>query len=118
MRDELAARQPIAPRLRFPLDAEQVRTFSVKAAIKYGMEDTNYGRRLKGVVDTLTREMRNQYGVTANNTAVKDTAPVRDYFTERTAPDQKTRFQGVDLIIASKQTGGSIDALADNLYQR
>jgi hypothetical protein len=106
----------VGERLRFPLDADQAKKLTVDAAIRYGMKETNYGRRQEGIVGTIEREMRGQYGITANNEAIKPTATIGQYFTDRTAPDKKTVFRGVDLIVASKQTGGSIDDLANDLY--
>jgi hypothetical protein len=65
----------------------------------------NHPRTQQRIAETIRSEMRGQYGLNVNaSTTVTPKTPARDYFTERTV--QGTTYMGLDLIIASKQTGG------------
>ena len=48
--------------------------------------------------------MRAEYGITANEQAVIGSTPLKNVLVEQELEGQK--YQGVELIVASKQTGG------------
>ena len=91
--------------LRFALPQEKLDD-SVESVIKYGL-GLNQGRKSERAAETIRVEMKQSYGITANNSqAITPEAKIKPFFTLQTAPDQKTAYMGVDIIVASKQTAG------------
>ena len=93
--------------LRFVLPEDKL-TGSIDAVLKYGLNDVTHARAAARLVESVNGEMKGQYGITVNDTAVIGADPIRQYFTERTAGagDAAQTYLGVDIIVASKQTGG------------
>ncbi|MBI4441023.1 hypothetical protein HY639_02545 [Candidatus Woesearchaeota archaeon] len=88
--------------LRFVLPADKLGQ-TLLDVIQYGL-GLNHPRAGQRIAETIKNEMAKQYGVTVNDAAAKPEAPVKDYFTERTIEGQT--YQGADITVASKQTGG------------
>ena len=101
--------------LRFALPGNYLQR-NVEDVVQYGIENPGNTRAAQDIAATIQREMGKDYGITANDNAVSKTTGVGGLFTDRTAPDGKTMYKGVDFTVASKQTGGSIDSVVD-LYR-
>lgn len=91
--------------LRFTLPYEKV-DLSIAEVVEYGLSQ-NHARAAERIAEAIQAEMAQEYGVTVNDTAVGKTDAIKPYFTMRQAPDDnRTEYMGVDIIVASKQTGG------------
>jgi len=98
MKPGSAASQPV----RFRVEEGQLEG-TVLGIIEHGLNRT-YQRATKEVVDSIKREMTKEYGINANGQAVKTEQKAKGLFTRQEQGGIK--YMGLDLIIASKQTGG------------
>ncbi len=92
--------------LRYRLDPEKNKELlegTVEDVITYGL-GINVPRGKQRLQEAIRMEMEKRYGITANGEAVKGSDSIRKYLTEREMEGQK--YLGVDLIVASEQTGG------------
>lgn len=103
--------------LRFTVDGD-VRDYSVEKIIQYGL-DQNHARKGQRIADTLKREVRDSYGVTAFDETVGKTRPASELFRRQLGPDGETPYMGLDLVVASKQTGGynALESVTSALYR-
>ncbi|MBI5390234.1 hypothetical protein HZB02_01995 [Candidatus Woesearchaeota archaeon] len=79
---------------------------TVDEAIAYAMGQ-NVKRDGKRIQDAIKGEMAANYGVTANSEAVMGNRKIGNLFVKHEVPGEAEQtYMGLDLIIASKQTGG------------
>ncbi len=92
--------------VRVPLP-ENLQNASVDEIIRHALFDRNVPRSDRDLTARLQGEMQGQHGFTLNGKAVTPNyRVVKEDYVEKLAPDGRTPYQELSLIIAAKQTQG------------
>ncbi len=90
--------------LRYDVPAEFLQG-SLDEIIQYGLGPATKARKAEQIAATIKGEMKRGYGLTVNGEARLGKDKSLLYFTEKTM--KGNTYMGLDLIVASKQTGGA-----------